>query len=87
VRTVFFIKYPNLWCLDRWFNHLEKVLTKLNLFDRPQSIYNVDETGFGDDPGRKQVIIKRDSKYGTCSQGGSGKNFTTLLMCTSASGK
>ncbi|CAF1474889.1 unnamed protein product, partial [Rotaria sordida] len=41
--------------VDRWFDHLEKVLTKLNLFDRPQSIYNVDETGFGDDPGRRQI--------------------------------
>ncbi|CAF4584080.1 unnamed protein product [Rotaria sp. Silwood2] len=73
--------------LDRWFDHLEKVLTKLNLFDRPQSIYNVDETGFGDDPGRRQVIIKRNSKYGTCTQGGAGKTYTTLIMCTSASGK
>ncbi|CAF3921696.1 unnamed protein product, partial [Rotaria sp. Silwood1] len=73
--------------VDRWFDHLEKVLTKLNLFDRPQSIYNVDETGFGDDPGRRQVIIKRNSKYGTCTQGGAGKTYTTLIMCTSASGK
>ncbi|CAF4397465.1 unnamed protein product [Rotaria socialis] len=38
-------------------------------------------------PGRKYVIIKRDSKYATCAQGGSGKIYTTLLMCTSASGK
>ncbi|CAF3801544.1 unnamed protein product [Rotaria sordida] len=73
--------------VDRWFDHLEKVLTKLNLFDRPQSIYNVDETGFGDDPGRRQVIIKRNSKYGICTQGGAGKTYTTLIMCTSASGK
>jgi hypothetical protein len=73
--------------LDRWFTHLEKVLTKLDLFNRPEAIYNVDESGFGDDPGRKQVIIKRDSKYATCTQGGTGKSFTTVLMCTSASGK
>ncbi|CAF4926218.1 unnamed protein product, partial [Rotaria socialis] len=73
--------------VDRWFDHLNKVLTKLNLFDRPEAIYNVDESAFGDDPGRKQVIIKRDSKYAISSQGGSGKCYTTLLMCTSASGK
>ena len=72
---------------DRWFSHLQQVLSKLNLFDRPDAIYNVDESGFSDDPGRKQVIIKRDSKYATCTQGGSGKNYTTLLICTSASGK
>jgi len=56
--------------LDRWFGHLHNVLTKLNLFDRPEALYNVDESGFGDDLGRKQVIIKRDSKYATCTQGG-----------------
>ncbi|CAM4884426.1 unnamed protein product [Rotaria socialis] len=38
-------------------------------------------------PGRKYVIIKRDSEYATCARGGSGKIYTTLLMCTSASGK
>ncbi|CAF1090985.1 unnamed protein product [Adineta steineri] len=59
--------------VDRWFERLQKVLTKLNLFNRPEAIYNVDKSGFGDDPGRKQIIIKRDSKYGITSQGGSGE--------------
>jgi hypothetical protein len=66
---------------------LGKVLTNLNLFNRPEAIYNVDETGFGDDPGCKQVIIKRDSKYAICMQGSAGRSFTTLLMCISASRK
>ncbi|CAF1687251.1 unnamed protein product, partial [Adineta ricciae] len=57
------------------------------IFNSPEAIYNVDESAFGDDPGRKQVIIKRDSKYATCTQGGSGKSYTTLIVCTSASGK
>ncbi|CAF1071129.1 unnamed protein product [Adineta ricciae] len=73
--------------VDRWFDHLHKVLTKLRIFNSPEAIYNVDESAFGDDPGRKQVIIKRDSKYATRTQGGSGKSYTTLIMCTSASGK
>jgi len=67
--------------------HLEKVFTKLRLFDRPEAIYNVDESGFADNPGIKQVIIKRNSKYAVSAEGGSGKSFTTLLICTSASGK
>ena len=55
-------------------NHLQQVLSKLNLFDRRDAIYNVDESGFSDDPGpgRKQIIFKRDSKYATCTQGGNG---------------
>ncbi|CAF1527385.1 unnamed protein product, partial [Rotaria sordida] len=70
--------------VDRWFDHLHKVLFGLNLLDRPEAIYNVDESAFGDDPGRKQVIIKRNSKFATCIQGGSGKSYTTLLICISA---
>ncbi|CAF3985916.1 unnamed protein product, partial [Rotaria sordida] len=76
--------YSSLHC---WFDHLHKVLFDLNLLDRPEAIYNVDELAFGDDPGRKQVIIKRNSKFATCIQGGSGKSYTTLLICISASGK
>ncbi|CAF2051357.1 unnamed protein product [Rotaria magnacalcarata] len=68
-------------------DHLHQILSNLNLFDRPESIYNVDELAFGHDPCRKYVIIKRASKYATCAQGGSGKSYTTLLMCTSAAGK
>ncbi|CAF1199030.1 unnamed protein product, partial [Rotaria sordida] len=75
--------YSSLHC---WFDHLHKVLFDLNLLDRPEAIYNVDELAFGDDPGRKQVIIKRNSKFATCIQGGSGKSYTTLLICISASG-
>ncbi|CAF4436699.1 unnamed protein product [Rotaria magnacalcarata] len=32
---------------------VRKVLIKLNLINRPKAIFNVDESGFGDDPGRK----------------------------------
>lgn len=64
-----------------------KTLTDLDLFDRPSAIYNVDESGFGDDPGRKKVIIKRSSKQATCAQGGTGKSYTTVIVCCSASGK
>ncbi|CAF4787899.1 unnamed protein product, partial [Rotaria magnacalcarata] len=42
---------------------------------------------FNDDPGRKQVIVKRSTKYPTSSHSGTGKAHTTVLMCTSASGE
>ncbi|CAF4044322.1 unnamed protein product [Rotaria sordida] len=91
VETYKFEKIRSISCtkivVDRWFDHLKQVLSKLNLFNRPEAIFNIDESAFGDDPGRKQVIIKRDSKYATCTHGGSGKRYTTLLICTSASGK
>ncbi|CAF4565720.1 unnamed protein product, partial [Rotaria magnacalcarata] len=72
----------------RWFEHLNVVLTKHKLLNnRPEAIWNVDESGFGDDPGKRSVIIKRDSKYAISSQPGTGKSYTTVIMCTSASGE
>ncbi|CAF4151860.1 unnamed protein product, partial [Rotaria sordida] len=73
--------------IDNWFQHLHEVLTKYNLFNRPEALWNVDEAGFTDDPGRRSVVIKRNTKHTTSSQSGTGKSHTTLLICTSASGK
>lgn len=73
--------------LEKWFERLHSVMTKLNLFNRPNAIWNVDESGFGDDPGRRQVVVKRSSKYAISSHSGSGKNYNTILMCTSATGE
>ncbi|CAF0898074.1 unnamed protein product [Didymodactylos carnosus] len=45
------------------FAKLHSVLLKLNLFDKPQQIYNCDELGFNDDPGKKKVLVSRETKY------------------------
>ena len=71
----------------KWFEHLKDARTKNNLFNRPDAIWNVDESGFTDDPSRKQVIVRRSTKHPISSHGGSGKYHTTVLMCTSASGE
>ncbi|CAF4340713.1 unnamed protein product [Rotaria socialis] len=71
----------------KWSDHLKHVLEKNQLVNRPDAIWNVDESGFTDDPGRKQVIVKRSTKYSTSSHSGTGKTHATVLMCTSASGE
>jgi hypothetical protein len=73
--------------LAKWFERLHALLTKLKLFDKPASIWNVDESGFFDDPGRRQVIVKRSTRYAISSQSGSGKSMTTVVLCTSAAGR
>ena len=80
----FFSKFANV--SDKWFQRLKGVLEKNNLLNRPDAIFNVDESGFTDDPGRKQVIVKRSTKHPTSVHSGSGKIHTTILMCTSISG-
>jgi hypothetical protein len=57
------------------FNHLEKVSIKLNSFNRPEAIWNVDGCGFSDDPGSQQLVIKRASKYAIFNQRGAGSNY------------
>ncbi|CAF3738952.1 unnamed protein product [Rotaria socialis] len=73
--------------ITKWFERLHVVLSKLKLLDKPASIWNVDESGFFDDPGRRQVIVKRSTRYAISSQSGSGKSMTTVLLCTSAAGR
>jgi hypothetical protein len=52
---------PNI--IDGWFNVLHGVLTKLNLLDKPQNIFNTDESGFCEESGRRVVVVKRGTKY------------------------
>ncbi|CAF4986124.1 unnamed protein product, partial [Rotaria sp. Silwood1] len=54
---------------------------------RPEALWNVDESGFLDDPGRRSVVIKRTTKHAISSHSGTGKSHTTLVICTSASGE
>ncbi|CAF3965926.1 unnamed protein product, partial [Rotaria sp. Silwood1] len=49
--------------VDGWFTKLYAVLKKFNLLDKPSNIFNADESGFGDDPRRKVVLVKRGTKY------------------------
>ncbi|CAF1524853.1 unnamed protein product [Adineta steineri] len=73
--------------IQRWFETLHGVLSKHKLLDRPNAIFNVDESGFFNDPGRRSVVVRRSTKRVISSQSGSGKEMTTVLICTSASGK
>jgi hypothetical protein len=49
--------------IDGWFNVLKQVLIKLDLMNKPHSIYNMDESGFLDDVGRRVVVVKRGTRY------------------------
>ncbi|CAF1314605.1 unnamed protein product [Rotaria sordida] len=49
--------------IDGWFAKLHSVLSKLDLFNKPQQLFNCDESGFRDDPGKKKVVVSRNTKY------------------------
>ena len=49
--------------INCWFAKLHSILSKLDLFNKPQQLFNCDESGFQDDPGKKRVVVSRDTKY------------------------
>jgi len=49
--------------IDGWFDILHSVLTKLNLFDNPKQIFNMDESDLCGEVVRRIVVVKRSTKY------------------------
>ncbi|CAF1281410.1 unnamed protein product, partial [Rotaria magnacalcarata] len=72
--------------IDGWFKVLHAVLKKLNLLEKPQSIFNMDKSGFNEEAGRQFVVVKRGTKYANQKQGSCGKDFTTVILTISANG-
>ncbi|CAF3932505.1 unnamed protein product [Rotaria magnacalcarata] len=64
---------------SNWFSKLKGILDLNNLNARPGQIWNCDESG-------EYVCVPADKKFVFEQQGGTGKAFTTMLLCTSASG-
>ncbi|CAF4156937.1 unnamed protein product [Adineta steineri] len=69
-----------------WFDTVFTVMQQLNLFDKPAQVYNVDECGFNDDTQRKLVLVSADTKIKYEENGGTGKSFTTMIICVNAKG-
>lgn len=65
---------------------LEKTLTSLNLHDKPQQIFNLDETSFSTDPTRIKGVTGKGQKAHRIIQG-SGKENISVLGCVSADGR
>lgn len=69
-----------------YFNLLENVLTQLGLTDKPERVYNLDETSICSDPVKGKVIGKKGFRC-TRTTSGPGRNNTTVLLATNACGK
>ena len=56
-------KSVSLTIIDEWFKTLYDVLKKLNILNKPEHIFNMDESGFAGEAGRRVVVVKRGTKY------------------------
>ena len=73
----------NCETIDGYFNHLESVLKKNTLSDRPSLIFNADETGIplNHEPGKRVAV--RGQKH-VCVVTSGDKSQVTVLACMSA---
>ena len=56
-------KSVSLTIIDEWFKTLYDVLKKLGILNKPEHIFNMDESGFAGEAGRRVVVVKRGTKY------------------------
>ncbi|CAF4992087.1 unnamed protein product [Rotaria sp. Silwood1] len=69
-----------------WFDTISIIMEQNQLFDKPGQIYNLDECGFNDDTQRELVLASAETKIKYEENGGTGKSFTTILICVNAKG-
>ncbi|GFN78575.1 tigger transposable element-derived protein 1-like [Plakobranchus ocellatus] len=71
---------------DAWFSLLKKTLTDHNLLNKPERVYNVDESGFPLDPKRLKVITQKGIQNLFRLIGGSGRETITVQGCARTDG-
>ena len=71
---------------NAWFELLHTTLIENDLLDKPERIYNVDESGFPLDPKRLKVIAEKGAQNLFRIIGGSGRENITVQGCAKADG-
>lgn len=69
-----------------YFDLLKKTLTELNLEDKPQCIWNLDESSLSIDPSRTKVVGEKGQSSSRVTST-SGRENTTFVLAASAAGQ
>lgn len=77
----------NTTVLEKWFELVRETLVENDLINRPDRVYNVDETGLPLDPKRMKVICMKNIDHLFRVIGGSGRDSITVNGCASADGR
>lgn len=70
--------------LNKYYKELHAILTKSNLHDKPQNIYNIDETGFSTEHSPLKIICNRNTKPQAVTSNRS--TLTTVIAAGNALG-
>lgn len=79
-------KACNPFTVNNYFDLLERVTKELQLENKPQHIYNLDETSFCSDPTKTKVIGLKGYPS-TRTTASPGRDTTTVLLASNALGK
>lgn len=69
-----------------FYSLLDSEMVKLNLMNRPECIYNLDESAFPWDPAKTKVVAAKGPAVHRITHG-SGRQNTTVLACVNAAGR
>ena len=75
----------NMTVFNQHFNLLEEVMEKLDLKNKPNSIFNYDESMVAMDRRTGKVVVSRNTKQAYCETKGT-RDHITVIACVSASG-
>ena len=64
-----------------YYDKLAEVIRNLGIEDRPECIYNLDETGFPTDPSKRKTIGTKCVKTVRLTHGANRENITVLATC------
>ena len=71
----------NPFVIYGYYEQLEEVVKQLGIEDRPECIYNLDETGFPNDPTKVKSIGTKGAKTVRLTHGANRGNITVLATC------
>ena len=78
-------RMANMTVFNQHFNLLEEVMEKLDLKNKPNSIFNCDESMVAMDRRTGKVVVSRNTKQAYCETKGT-RDHITVSACVSASG-
>jgi len=79
-------RMANQTVMDQHFDLLKNTLVELDILDKPERIYNCDESGMAMDKMTSKVIVQRKSKQ-AYSESKGNRDHITVHVCVSAAGQ
>jgi hypothetical protein len=73
--------------VDEFFKKVHDVYTEHNLWDRPENIFNCDESGYQADQGKLRILCDKSLKNAKRLTGNNTKQSYTVLSASSAAGQ